>query len=103
MQLPEGLPPIPVELVELASDCFKLHELRQKGKGPFIIVATAAGEQERVRLQESEKKVTNLALAHYKQTFTELDKMHTKAIVELKLLLQKMEKLERHRGSMQVE
>lgn len=57
------------------------------------------GEAERTRLQESEKKYTNLTLANYKQNFTELDKMHTKAIVDLKLLLQKVDKLERFSAS----
>jgi len=40
-----------------------------------------------------------MTLTSYKQNFTELDKMHTKAIVELKLLLQKVDKLERFRGN----
>jgi hypothetical protein len=39
-----------------------------------------------------------MTLASYKQNFMELDRMHTKAIVELKLLLQKVDKLEKFRA-----
>jgi hypothetical protein len=76
--LPPNLPDPPRYLVELAREKKRLEEIRSDSG---------------TRDSKDTEKHLALTLEAYKKTLAEVDKMHMKAVIELKTLLSKNDKL----------
>ena len=79
-RLPPKLPDVPSFLLNLARNQKKLAEVR----------ANRPSDRE---MSEVEKKYQGIVLENFKKTLVEVDTLHKKAIVELKAIDGKLEKL----------
>lgn len=52
-----------------------------------------------MRAVENEKKFNNIVLENYKKALSDTDKMHTKAVVELKHIIEKINNLKKLKES----
>ena len=84
--LPEGLPPVPTELMKLA-------ENQQKRKQYFDKYTETSDSKNKKENYENYLKYQHLTLRSEKDLLLLLDKQHIRDVMELKLLIQKLGQL----------
>ncbi len=88
--LPDGLIPPPPNLISLVKNLREAQKFKEK--------AGSSEGSEKAKCQEFESRYLGFVLQNFKRAFNESDKKHLKMVLDLRALLQKIEKLEKFKG-----